>query len=167
MPFLKIALFVFVFNAFTLNTHAQSLTPELISSEGGFLTSSSGSISYSIGEPITETFAGTTHILTQGFQQPEIVSLAGIADQEKDAALYLFPNPVKDQLMVNFIGLQFGRYVLRIFDSAGKEMERKDLLVGNELMFPISLAEYKNGMYFIEVVATDATFHRSMKVIKN
>jgi gliding motility-associated-like protein len=53
--------------------HAQSFSLEVIGSEGTFLTSANGSISWTIGEVVTDTYFSTTNILTQGFHQPESV----------------------------------------------------------------------------------------------
>ncbi len=52
---------------------SQSVSPQLIGSTGNFSTAAFGSISSSVGEPVTTTLgpAGGT-ILTQGFQQPQI-----------------------------------------------------------------------------------------------
>lgn len=47
-------------------THAQ----QVIASGGGTFENQNLSLSFTIGEPVTETFAGTDFILTQGFQQP-------------------------------------------------------------------------------------------------
>jgi len=44
---------------------------ETISSGGGFLQNPSGSVSATIGEPVSETFSGNT-LLTQGMQQPSV-----------------------------------------------------------------------------------------------
>jgi len=50
--------------------YTQSLTPQVIASAGGYQTSAAGSLSFTIGETITQTVMSPTHMLTQGFQQP-------------------------------------------------------------------------------------------------
>ena len=49
---------------------AQSLSPQVIASAGGFLSNSVGSLSFTIGETNTKTLSSASHMLTQGFQQP-------------------------------------------------------------------------------------------------
>ncbi|MFU8843753.1 MAG: hypothetical protein ACNA7V_08100 [Bacteroidales bacterium] len=56
----------------------QTLTPEVISSSGGYFESTNASVSWTLGETVTETFTGTSFILTQGFQQPLGIQITGI-----------------------------------------------------------------------------------------
>ena len=50
-------------------TQAQSLSPKVIASAGGYQSNTAGSLSFTIGETNTQTFTSATHMLTQGFQQ--------------------------------------------------------------------------------------------------
>lgn len=49
---------------------AQMLTPTLVGSGGGYGTSGSTTLQYSVGEPVITTATGSNGILTQGFEQP-------------------------------------------------------------------------------------------------
>jgi len=51
--------------AFSLNTFAQ----QIIATSGGYFEGENISMSWTLGEPVIETFAGDDIILTQGFQQ--------------------------------------------------------------------------------------------------
>ncbi|MBL7766825.1 MAG: hypothetical protein JNJ58_12065 [Chitinophagaceae bacterium] len=50
--------------------HAQSLSPQVIASCGGYQSNASGSLSFTSGEANTKTLTSANHMLTQGFQQP-------------------------------------------------------------------------------------------------
>ena len=50
---------------------------EVVSAGGGDFTNSSLSVSWTIGEPITETYSVGSNILTQGFHQSKL-SVIGI-----------------------------------------------------------------------------------------
>jgi len=52
--------------AFSQNTFAQ----QIIATSGGYFEGENISMSWTLGEPVIETFAGDDIILTQGFQQP-------------------------------------------------------------------------------------------------
>lgn len=52
---------------------AQSLSPQVIASSGGYYSNGSGSLSWTLGETMTETFTSGSPQLTQGFQQPDAV----------------------------------------------------------------------------------------------
>ncbi len=54
---------------------AQSLTPQVIASAGGYQSSPVGSLSFTIGESNTQSLTSATHMLTQGFQQPYKLTL--------------------------------------------------------------------------------------------
>lgn len=54
---------------------AQSLTPQVIATGGGYQSNAAGSLSFTIGETNIHTLNSATHILTQGFQQPLEITL--------------------------------------------------------------------------------------------
>jgi hypothetical protein len=56
----------------TANLNAQSLSPVVLASSGGYFESGTVSLSWTLGEMATETFSGSNIILTQGFQQPVV-----------------------------------------------------------------------------------------------
>lgn len=58
---------------------AQQLTPFLIGSTGNYSTNGTFSISSSVGEPITTSLFNPSLILTQGFQQPTILTVLPFA----------------------------------------------------------------------------------------
>jgi hypothetical protein len=63
-------------------SHAQTLSPQVVASGGNFISSSAGSVSSTVGEPVTTTISGGGNYLTQGFQQPtDIVN--GLLDMIK------------------------------------------------------------------------------------
>ena len=74
--------------------HAQSLSPTVVSSSGGFYANSAGQLSFTVGEmTMVTTFFQTNNILTQGFQQPFDFGTA-IPEPTKDGfAFGVFPNP--------------------------------------------------------------------------
>jgi hypothetical protein len=65
---------------------AQSVSPQVVSSAGDYYEGTNASLSWTLGEIATETFATGNVILTQGFQQPFSIILAGI---DLDVLVYL------------------------------------------------------------------------------
>jgi hypothetical protein len=55
--------------------NAQSLSPQVIASSGSYFSNGSGSLSWTLGETMTETFIAGSSQLTQGFQQPDAVKV--------------------------------------------------------------------------------------------
>ncbi len=61
-----------------ITAQVSSLTPLVIGSNGGTVTGSSFSLSYSIGEPVVPTASSSSLILTQGFEQPSANTVLGL-----------------------------------------------------------------------------------------
>ncbi len=59
----------------SINMQSQSISPEVVAGSGDFFEGSGISISWTLGEPVVETFNNGGIILTQGFQQPSMLSL--------------------------------------------------------------------------------------------
>ena len=54
---------------------AQTLKPQVIASAGGYQSNATASLSFTIGEPNTQTLTSANYRLTQGFQQPYKMTL--------------------------------------------------------------------------------------------
>ena len=67
-----ILLFSIVFT--TISITAQTLSKDVISSGGDYVSNNSYSISSTIGESVVETFNNSGYFLTQGFQQPSLAN---------------------------------------------------------------------------------------------
>ncbi|MFU8844174.1 MAG: hypothetical protein ACNA7V_10250 [Bacteroidales bacterium] len=67
---------ILLFSVFPLYVSAQSVSPEVIATAGDYFENSSGSLSWTLGEVMTETFSSGGNILTQGFQQPFVVRIS-------------------------------------------------------------------------------------------
>ncbi len=75
---MKIYLLIALTTLFFCTSNAQSLSPQVISTSGGYLTNSKGSLSVTIGElTAVETISNTSInlILTQGFQQNDAATV--------------------------------------------------------------------------------------------
>jgi gliding motility-associated-like protein len=57
--------------------HAQSFSQNVVGSSGTFATSANGSMAWTIGEVMIETYSGTGNFFTQGFHQPNSVPIPG------------------------------------------------------------------------------------------
>ena len=75
-----------------------------LNSTGGFgQASSTYSIAYAVGEPITTTFSTSATTITQGFLQPEIRIRTGIFIQKtgNNCAFSIFPNPTVERIFTD------------------------------------------------------------------
>lgn len=130
----------------------QTVTPTVMASAGGFGTSAQGSVAWTIGEPVSATFGSASNITTVGFLQPEMELITLIRDQEMNSGLLVFPNPVKDELNINFNGMAQGKYHLELNDAAGRLIYQgdADVKAGAE-KHNIRLDELAAGAYFLNI----------------
>ncbi len=56
-----------------LHCNAQTLSPQVSPASGGYFTGGGNSLSWTMGETVTQTFQNGNLILTQGFQQPYVI----------------------------------------------------------------------------------------------
>lgn len=72
----KNLLFICILGVFAIQ--AQSLSPTVIATSGGYFSGTTVCLSWTLGEIATETFSSGIYILTQGFQQHIGISISGI-----------------------------------------------------------------------------------------
>jgi len=123
--------FVFAAALLSLGMSAQSLTPQVIASTGGFSSNANGSLSYTVGEmTMVQTFSANNNILTQGFQQPNDVSV-GLLDITQDdfGSFVVYPNPAVDNTYLAFQMPEAGRVTISLYDMLGQKVS--DVYAGN------------------------------------
>lgn len=119
---------LFCFLLLTHLSYSQSLDQHVIGSAGNFsATSSSTTLSWTVGEMITTTESSGNAILTQGFQQPVLVNPLSINSTNPNAfSLQVFPNPSLEQItiqkdqkenlkaeLIDILGQVIGQYSLQ------------------------------------------------------
>lgn len=142
---------------------AQSFSPDVISSAGTFATSSSGSMSWTIGEIMTETYSSTGYFLTQGFHQPDTSTLTVVINSTYQN-IGIYPNPVVDYLIID-LSLTSGEYVLEIFDMQGQLIKNQFILSGQKRV-TLPIREFANGIYLLNLINTESQTRTSYKINK-
>jgi hypothetical protein len=148
---------------------SQSLSPEVIATAGDYYVGSNASLSWTLGEPIIETFTATGNILTQGFQQPTY-DVTGIDDRpgsknENYTDINVFPNPASDYLNVNFIKISHSGVTVQMYDLQGKVVIDKQMQT-NALQ-QLDLGKISKGNYILRFTSPSGEVLRSFKVVKN
>jgi hypothetical protein len=145
---------------------AQTVTPVVLSNQGGHSVVSGNSISWTIGEPVSETYSITSNIATMGFHQPEIGLVTMLSQQSGDpGGVLVYPNPVRDMLTVNFKGMEEGQYSLVLFDNLGKLISRSEAYItGSNQLVQLKINEVAAGNYFLQV--ENKNFNKTIKINK-
>jgi Secretion system C-terminal sorting domain len=83
-----------VFGVCLSNLHAQTST----NTTGGVATGSGGTVSYSVGQLVHTTNAGSNGSVTQGVQQAYEISVVNALEEATAIRLSAYPNPTTDYL---------------------------------------------------------------------
>lgn len=135
---------------------------EVISTAGNSYSNTNGSISYTIGEPVIETFAGENNILTQGFQQGNLVVTAIDELPGLDFEISAFPNPATEivKLRIGKESVTGMQYML--YDMNG------NLLMKNRLegtVTEIPFGDFSPAEYILKVSNQDKEL-KSFRIVK-
>ena len=129
-----------------ISTKAQ----EVVSSSGNYQETSSGSLSWTIGEPITET-ATNGNTLTQGFQQSGI-TVTNITELNTELNVSVFPNPTNE--FVKIVSSEDRDYTIQLFNISGKLLVEKEI---NKTDNTINMNEFTNGTYLLKITNKNET----------
>lgn len=131
---------------------------ELIGAAGDVCSNENLQVSWSLGEIVTETFVGESYVLTNGFQQSNI--LINLIDENGTLHFDVYPNPVKNTVYLKQWDKSFYQY--QIYDSSGKLIVDEST---HEQILSVNLSEYKKAMYYL-IISIEGK-NKFYKIIKN
>lgn len=135
-------------------TYAQ----EVVASGGGTATGENVSISYTIGETVTETFSNDDYILTQGFQQAIEVKSVGIVNTPS-IEVNVFPNPAASEVFIE--ASEYKDNAFKLVSISGSVISTGNLTEKTT----IDLSNIASGSYILTVEDEDALIQ--YEIIKN
>lgn len=146
----------------SLAPFSQTLTPTVVGSSGDFYSGTAASLSWTLGEVVTDTYIGTNNQLTQGFQQPEI-KFSIIEDLAVEIILNLYPNPTTGAVSFE---VKNNTEVLniQITDATGKLIYSEKYLP--ESTHQIDLSLYARGIYFMQLLTESDQKIKTVKIEK-
>ena len=146
---------------------AQFLSPQAVSSGGGYSEGTGLSLSYTIGEIAVQTLTGSSLVLTQGFQQPSNLGTFVQKGLYPDWQVKTWPNPVARDLFMQFgPGIQTD-LILETYDLTGKlHIVRKIEAPLNSHPYTLDLSHLNQGIYFLNIRTVDYSVQRIVKIQK-
>ena len=103
-----------------INGFSQQISRQVIASAGDYFSKPSGSLSWTIGEDMTETFSGSNAILTQGFQQVDTNYTIGISEYNDANQFSVYPNPGSDHINISFNPQNPYNITITLYDVTGR-----------------------------------------------
>ena len=161
--FWPLAPFVLALALLPVNTLlTQTLSPVVTASGGGYLEGESGSISYTVGEAAIATYTGRTAVVTEGFQQTNLVitSLPGLAVQ---LDVLLFPNPTSAAVTVA-VHDAAGPVEMQLINAQGQNLSTYRATPNTAIEIPLDL--YPAGVYYLRATDPAARTASTYKIVK-
>ena len=148
---------------FAFSFYSQNLDHFVIGTNGGFAGNNQFSLSYTIGEIVTELGNDPVNNidLTQGFQQAYI-SIVSTENHIADIDISVFPNPAVNYLNVNISDLSKVK-TYALFDMSGKLLLQQEV-ISNQ--FEISFSNFSSGNYLL-IFKNDQQKLKTLKVQKS
>lgn len=150
----------------------QSLGTTLLGTTGDF-KSGSYSLSYSVGELLVTSSSSGNYFLTQGFQQPYLVSKKQQDDTvswcypECPQLIKVYPNPVEKELNIQFYKLGINNFSVEIYNIRGsKVLQVKYSNLGYGEIVKINFEDLPKELYLIYAYSSDGKLMEKFKVIK-
>jgi hypothetical protein len=134
---------------------------EAVPAAGGTITGSGGSVSYTVGQVAYTTVKGAGGTVTQGVQQPYVISVISEVPEAIEISLDLsvFPNPASHYVMLKIENQELSHLACRLYDTEGRLLQ--DIKIEDKLT-TIPMDDLPRTAYFLKVMKGQ----REIKVFK-
>ncbi len=125
---------------------SHTVSPVVVASTGADTQFGNTQVSYTVGEAVIQTLTvGSTHLVSQGFQQPDYDIVVSIVDGELPEYIKVFPNPT-----ANSVTIQVGneQYIATAYDLTGKIVVQAQNISGST---QIDLSDLAAGKYILHL----------------
>lgn len=144
-----------------MGVHAQSVSPQVLATSGGYFTSVNAQLSWTLGEPVVDTWSNVSATLTQGFQQ-NTYTINGMEDLAADVQVTVYPNPSAGIVNLDLNGAH--NYVQAyISDAAGQIVGQHNIQGMPKCSF--DLGALATGVYNLTIL-NDQNQKQSITIIK-
>jgi len=163
----KISFFILIMFSFGFaKVQAQTPWRDVWAASGDYFHNSYGSLSWTIGEDITETFTNSsaTTILTQGFQQSDDLH-ASIPEIDVENQFVIYPNPGNGQIYISFNTLEVYDIIIQLYDVAGRliKVDKTSTIASPH---NIDINSFSSNCYFMTISKADGKILCSKTIIK-
>lgn len=130
---------------------------------GGTFHSTAGSLSYSVGQIFYEPQKTATGEVNPGVQQPYEIYVLATNNTSSDKNITVYPNPVKDFLIVDFNAEKLENSSYQLFDGTGRIISKGEL---KNLKTEINTSTLSSGLYMLSI-SNGGKNIKTFKIIKN
>jgi hypothetical protein len=132
---------------------AQSLSPQVIASAGAYFDNGTVSLSWTLGEPVIETHTSVNVILTQGFQQPDLLPVGIKNVSMEDLFIKMYPNPTFNIVKLDLKYSNTSTIDLQLVNALGQIIKTDKINVekNKQNNFQFDLSELASGVYQVRL----------------
>lgn len=163
----KVLLKFTVIMLMSISLNAQTLSPFVVSSSGGFYTSANAMLSFTVAEmTMVESFIKPNSMLTQGFQQPE-QNPSAIVEVNNFQQISAFPNPSQGVFNLNFNSDVNTDFSLKIYNMLGEIIYSSEFQASKGINTNrIDISQNRQGVYFLAITELNPFNNNKTSVIK-
>jgi hypothetical protein len=121
---------------------------EVVATSGGYGETTGAKVTWTIGEPVTETVTGTNSILTQGFNQGDLLLTVIKGPEESGLIIKVYPNPASDHIRLSAGKAETENLKYLLIDMGGKVLTEKNMSGGEA---DISVSGLAPSTYILKV----------------
>ena len=145
--------------------HAQSLPAQVISTSGDNFMMTNGSLEWTLGEIMIESYSRPVGFLTQGFQQPSKVTITNI-ERDIENGIAVYPNPVREVLFVKIT--EAGTYTIELFNLLGQRVVNENSIVqSTSHTQEVAVQALSAAMYLLRVTNISSGKNSIQKIEKH
>lgn len=134
-----------------------------IVSAGGDASSSSGSVSFSIGQVDYVQASSASGSISLGVQQPfEFFQIIGVEELGRELNISAFPNPTSEFVQIQLDG-NISNLQLHLYDAIGNLIQATNM---NAIQVTLDLSSFSNGIYYLRVLNAENKQVKTIKLIK-
>lgn len=140
---------------FIAHISAQSIDRQLVGSGGESFSTPSINLSFSVGEAVIGSFSTPSIIISQGFQQADDSTDVGILEVSLDDDLIFYPNPVSNELFIEFVNVRSDLDVsINVYDLNGRSLIQQTARVqqASGEIIRLKMDRISAGTYLVTVI---------------
>jgi hypothetical protein len=143
--------------------YTQSASPQVTAAAGDHFSGTNAQLSWTIGEPMIETYINDANQLTQGFHQTNLMVTA-LVDLAGSIPVTVYPNPATDVLNIEWPEIP-APLTLTLYDGTGKQLLMQKIL-DQTMSETLDLSTYPAGSYFLSLSDLDGQPIQTFKILK-
>lgn len=151
----------------SLASFSQTSILEVVAPAGGFFTASNFSVSWTLGEPVTETWVNQEAgiMVTSGFQQGNIFATSAPVNPILGFGVKIYPNPARLNTNISVTLPAMAEITITVLDITGRTVMQDKFIPANlSHIYELNVSTFKSGLYLVRI-NSGAKFNKVIKLV--